>query len=84
MGTAFEGPGIVNFDMSPRSFTVILLITFAFQHFLTKVLDGNPYIIELIPLEFLVLNKIKIALRQYECKDSSNVLVLAETDLLLL
>ena len=65
MGTAFEGPGIVNFDMSPRSFTVILLTTFAFQHFLTKVLDGNPYIIELIPLEFLVLNKITIALRQY-------------------
>ena len=30
-----RGPGIMNFDMHPQSFTVILLITFVFQHFLT-------------------------------------------------
>ena len=30
-----EGSGTVNFDIPSRSFTVILLITFDFQHFLT-------------------------------------------------
>ena len=33
--TGFKGPGTLNFDITPRSFTVILLITFDFQHFLT-------------------------------------------------
>ena len=32
MGAGVEGPGTVNFDIPPRSFT---LITFDFQHFLT-------------------------------------------------
>ena len=40
----------MNFYIPLRSFTVILLITFDFQHFLRH----NPYIIELIPLEFFV------------------------------
>ena len=31
----FEGLGTVNFNIPPRNFTVILLITFDFQHFLT-------------------------------------------------
>ena len=44
----------LNFDISPRVLTVILLITFDFQHFLSQVLRHNPHIIELIPLEFLV------------------------------
>ena len=35
MGTGVEGLRTVNFDITPRSFTVILLITFDFQHFLT-------------------------------------------------
>ena len=30
-----EGSGTVNFDIPRRRFTVILLITFDFQHFLT-------------------------------------------------
>ena len=54
MRPAFEKPGTVNFDIPPPSFTVILIITFVFQHFLTSALRRNPYIIELIPLEFLV------------------------------
>ena len=40
MGSGFEGPGTVNFDIP---FTVILLITFDFQHF---ALHHNPYTIE--------------------------------------
>ena len=35
MGIGVEGPGIVNFDITPQSFTVTTLITFDFQHFLT-------------------------------------------------
>ena len=35
MEAGVEGPGTVNFDLPPRSLTVILLITFNFQHFLT-------------------------------------------------
>ena len=35
MGAGVEGPGTVNFDISPLDFTVILLITFNFQYFLT-------------------------------------------------
>ena len=35
MGTGVEEPGTVNFDIPPRSFTVILLITCDFQHILT-------------------------------------------------
>ena len=54
MGARVKKPGTVNFDIPPRSFTVISLITFDFQHFLTEGLRHNPYIIELIPLEFLV------------------------------
>ena len=38
--------GIVNFDIPPRGFTVILLIAFDFQHFLTQVLRHDLYIIE--------------------------------------
>ena len=49
-----EESGTVNFDIPRRSFTVILLITLDFQHFLTQALRNNLYIIELIPLEFLV------------------------------
>ena len=36
MGVGVEEPGTMNFHISPQSFTVILLITFDFQHFLTK------------------------------------------------
>ena len=43
----------VNFNITPRSFTVILFITFDFQHFLTEALRHNPYMTELIPLQFL-------------------------------
>ena len=35
MGAGVEGPGTVNFDISPLDVTVILLITFDFKHFLT-------------------------------------------------
>ena len=35
MGAGVEGQGIVNFDIPPQSFTLTLLITFDFQHFLT-------------------------------------------------
>ena len=35
IGDGVEGPRAVNFDVSPRSFKAILLITFDFQHFLT-------------------------------------------------
>ena len=35
MGARVKGPGIMNFDIPPRRFIVILLITFDFQHFLT-------------------------------------------------
>ena len=35
MGAGVEWPDTVNFDIHPRSFTVVLLITFDFQHFLT-------------------------------------------------
>ena len=35
METGVEGPGSVNFDISPRSLTMILLINFDFQRFLT-------------------------------------------------
>ena len=45
--------GTVNFDISPANFTVILLITFDFQYFLTQELQPNPYKIELISLESL-------------------------------
>ena len=34
-GARVKGLGTVNFDITPRSFTVILLITFDFQRFLT-------------------------------------------------
>ena len=54
MGAAVEEQGIVSFDIPPRSFRVILLIAFGFQHFLTEELSHNPHIIELIPLEFFV------------------------------
>ena len=54
MGTRVKESATVNFDIPPRSFAVILLITFDFQHFLTKGLYHNPYIIELISMEFLV------------------------------
>ena len=47
MKAGVEGLGTVNFDIPPRGFTVILLITFDFQHFLTKTLHHNPYMIEL-------------------------------------
>ena len=46
----------MNFDIPPQSLTVSL-ITFDFEHFLTEVLRQNPYIIELISLEFLVTIK---------------------------
>ena len=46
MGSGFEGPGTMNFDIPSQSFTVILLITFDFQHF---ALHHNPYTIEGIP-----------------------------------
>ena len=49
-----KGPGTMNFDIPSRSFTVILLIILDFQHFLPYALRYNPYIIELIPIEFLV------------------------------
>ena len=35
MGAGIEGPGKLNLDIPPGHFTVILLITFDFQHFLT-------------------------------------------------
>ena len=35
MEARFEGPGTVNFDIPPQSFTVILNINFEFPHFLT-------------------------------------------------
>ena len=35
MGTGVERSGTMNFDIPPPSFTVILLITFDFQHFLS-------------------------------------------------
>ena len=35
MRAGVEGQGTVNFDIPPRSFIVILLIIFDFQHFLT-------------------------------------------------
>ena len=35
MGAGIEGPGKVNLDIPPGRFTVILPITFDFQHFLT-------------------------------------------------
>ena len=35
MGASLEGPVTANFDILPRDFTVILLITFDFQNFLT-------------------------------------------------
>ena len=35
MAAEVEGPGTLNFDILPRNFTAILLITFDFQHFLT-------------------------------------------------
>ena len=35
MRVGVEEPGTVNFDIPPQSLTVILLITFDFQHFLT-------------------------------------------------
>ena len=35
MGVEVERPWTVNFDIIPRSFTVILLIIFDFEHFLT-------------------------------------------------
>ena len=35
MGAGVEGPGTLNFDITPQSFTVMLLITFDFRHFLT-------------------------------------------------
>ena len=34
-GARVERSGTVNFDIPPRSFTMILLITFDFQRFLT-------------------------------------------------
>ena len=34
MRVGVEGSGTVNFDIPPPCFTVILLITFDFQHFL--------------------------------------------------
>ena len=54
MGAGIEGPGTVDFDILPRSLTVILLFTFGFQRFLTQEFRHNPYMIELISLEFLV------------------------------
>ena len=54
MGAGVKEPGTMNFDIPPQRFAVILLITFDFQHFLTLELGHNPYILELIPLEFLV------------------------------
>ena len=47
-------PGTVNVDISLQSFTVILIITFDFQHFLTLALLHNSDITESISLEFLV------------------------------
>ena len=38
--------GTVKFDIPPGSFTVILLITFDFQYFLTQELHLNPYKIQ--------------------------------------
>ena len=35
MEAGVEGPGTVNFDISPQRFTVILNINFEFPHFLT-------------------------------------------------
>ena len=54
MDAGVEEPETVNCDIPLRSFTVILLITFEFQHFLNQELCHNLYIIELIPLECLV------------------------------
>ena len=47
MGTGVKEPGTASFDIPLRRFKVILLTT----NFLSKV-RHNPYIIELIPLEF--------------------------------
>ena len=46
-------PGTLNFDMPPQSFAVILLHFWLSTFFYLRV-RHNPYIIELIPLEFLV------------------------------
>ena len=35
MGVGVEGPWVMNFDIPPRNFEMILLIAFDFQHFLT-------------------------------------------------
>ena len=48
MGTRVEWPRTVNFDIPHQSFKVILLITFQFQHFLTRALRHNPYIMEFL------------------------------------
>ena len=53
MKVGVEKPGTVNFDIPPRSLTMILLITFDLQQFLTQALRHNPYITELIPERFL-------------------------------
>ena len=45
MGAGVEGLGTKNFDIPPRSCTVILPKTFDFQHFLTQEIRHNPYVI---------------------------------------
>ena len=44
MGARVKGPENANFDISPRGFTVLLLISFDFQDFLTDELRHVPYI----------------------------------------
>ena len=44
MGAGVKGPGNANFDVSPRGFTVLLLISFDFQDFLTYEIRHVPYI----------------------------------------
>ena len=52
-GAGVEGWVTVNFNIPTQSFTLKLLITFVFQHFLTKRLRHNPHMIELILLELI-------------------------------
>ena len=52
-GAGVEGWVTVNFNIPTRSFTLKLLITFVFQHFLTKRLRHNPHMLELLLLELI-------------------------------
>ena len=64
MVAGVKEPRTMNLYIPHRRFTVILLITFEFQHFLTEALHHNPYIIELIPLRISCANKTPLKRRR--------------------